>query len=138
MKSVVIDTNIVLSFVTDRDERQQQAALRLFEGAAAGTLRLVVPQVVLVEIVYVLENLYRHPASEVAGVIRDLLSMPHVAVENEVPWRAVRALWPRRVRDFAGGVLVAVAKAGGHLVASFDRRLNGSLRRLAVTAHRLR
>ena len=138
MKSVVVDTNVVLSFVTDRDPRQQRAAARLFESAASGELRLVLPQVVLVEIVYVLENLYGRPAAEAAGVIRDLLSMPHVAAENEVAWRTVLALWPRRVKDFADGVLVAVAKAGGHALASFDRRLTGSLRRLAVTPHPLR
>ena len=138
MKSVVVDTNVVLSFVTDRDPRQQRAAARLFEDAAKGTLALVLPQVVLVEIVYVLENLYRAPPEQVAGVIEDLLAMPRLAAENEVSWTAVLALWPERVRDFADAVLVAVAKAGGQALASFDRRLTRGLRRFGISSHPLR
>jgi predicted nucleic acid-binding protein len=138
VKSVVVDTNVVLSFVTDRDPRQQRAAARLFERAASRERRVILPQVVLIEIVYVLQNLYRMPAPETAGLLDDLLAMPSVEVDNEVAWHTVLGIWPGRVRDFADAVLVTVARAGDHAVASFDRKLTRALRSLGVASHPLR
>lgn len=137
MKGVVVDTNVVLSLITDRDLRQQSAASRFFGKAAAGELQIVLPQVVLVEIVYVLANLYRRPGPEIAALLGDLLAMPHLAVEDRVPWDSALRIWPQRVRDFADGVLVAVAKAGNHAFASFDRKLTRRVRRLAVESYPL-
>lgn len=138
MKSAVVDTNVVLSFVTDRDPAQQQAAARLFEQAASGELRVVLPQVVLIEIVYVLQNLYRTPAPETASLLDDLLAMPHVEADNEVAWHAVLEIWPSRVGDFADAVLVTVARTGDRAVASFDRKLKRALRSAGVKSLPLR
>ena len=85
-----------------------------------------------------LQNLYRTPVAEISGLLDDLLAMPHVAADNEVRWRAALEIWPSRVRDFADAVLITVAKAGGHAVASFDRKLTRALRHLAVASHPLR
>ena len=92
----------------------------------------------LVEIVYVLQNLYRTPVAEIAGLLNDLLAMPHVAADNEVQWHKVLEVWPARVRDFADAVLMTVARTGDHTVASFDRKLTPALRRLGVASHPLR
>jgi predicted nucleic acid-binding protein len=138
VKSVVVDTNVVLSFVTDRDLRQQRAAARLFEHAATGEHRIVLPQVVLIEIIYVLQNLYRTPPAQIAGLLEDLLAMPRLEADNEVAWHAVLEIWPGRVRDFADAVLMNVARTGDHAVATFDRKLGRALRRIGVASHPLR
>ncbi len=138
MKSVVVDTNVVLSFVTDRDPRQQRRAARLFESAASRELLIVLPQAVLIEIVYVLRNVYRVPDAEIAGLLGDLLEMPNVEVVDEVPWRSVLELWPRTIAELADAMLVTVSKAGGHALASFDRRLTRGLRRFGVASRPLR
>ena len=138
MKSAVVDTNVVLSFVTDRNPLQQRAAARLFDQAASGERRIVLPQVVLVEIVYVLQNLYQTPATETADLLDDLLAMPRVEVDNEVAWHAVLEIWPSRLRGLADAVLVTVAKAGDHAVASFDRKLKRALRSVGVASLPLR
>ena len=44
MKRIVIDTNVVISFLTDRDLRQQQMAGKLFEDAASARLEVVLHQ----------------------------------------------------------------------------------------------
>ncbi len=138
MNGVVVDTNVVLSFLTDRDPGQQRAAAKLFGQVATADVQIVVPQVVLTEIVYVLVNLYKISEEEVAGLLRELLTLPHVMAENHVSWSKVLATWPDRVPDFADAVLVTVARAGGHSVASFDRKLTRGLGRLGVSVHPLR
>lgn len=135
MKSVILDTNVVLSFVTDRDARQQELAARLFERAAAGEIRLLLPQIVLVELVYVLRNVYQAEDDLIAGILEDLLALPHLAETNEVEWPAVLKVWPKRIADFADAVLTCVARSERSAVASFDKAFGRRLKELGVAAY---
>jgi predicted nucleic acid-binding protein len=128
VRSVVLDTNVLVSFLTDRDAEQQARAAELIERGARNELRLVLPQIVATELVYVLTNLYEKPASEAAGVLRDLLGTPGVEPLDELPWSLLLDLWPETVPGFADAALVAVAKGGRHeAVATFDRGLRRTL-----------
>lgn len=86
MKRIVIDTNVVVSFLTDRDLRQQELAARLFQDAAAGSCEILLHQTVISELVYVLRNLYKQTPQDVAETIRELSEMPGVSVMDEMPW----------------------------------------------------
>lgn len=132
MKSVVVDTNVLVSFLTDRDPEQQARAAELLERGLRRELRLILPQIVATELVYVLTNLYERPVGEAASVLRDLLGTPGVEPVDELPWSLVLDLWPAAVSGFANAVLVAVAKRGKHdAVATFDRELQRTLDELA-------
>lgn len=41
MRQILLDTNVLVSYLTDRDPEQQKKAEALFEQAAAGTLALI-------------------------------------------------------------------------------------------------
>ena len=66
MKRIVVDTNVLVSFLTDRDARQQARAARLFEAAAAGEVQLILHQLVATELIYVLRTVYAVDAALVA------------------------------------------------------------------------
>lgn len=128
MTGVLVDTNVLVSFLTDRDLTQQERAAALVEQAAEGHTEVVVPQVVLVELVFVLTNLYQVTAGQVASMIRQLLDLPGVRPLNELSWPAVLNLWPERVPAFADAALAATARRERLAVATFDRRLVRKLR----------
>ena len=44
VKRVVLDTNVLVSFLTDRDAEQQEQAAALFETAAQGEAELILHQ----------------------------------------------------------------------------------------------
>ena len=133
MKRVVVDTNVLISFLTDRDSRQQARAARLFEAAAAGDVQLILHQLVATELIYVLRAVYAVDAGEVAATLHDLLALPGVTPTDELPWPAVFALWPRKVEGFVDAALVAVTRAGQHdALATFDGRFLRQLSRLGV------
>ena len=71
MQRVVVDANVLLSFITGRIERQRDIAKALLLRAAEGELAAIVPQFVVFETVYVLQSTYRVPANELAPMIRD-------------------------------------------------------------------
>lgn len=123
MKRIVVDTNVLVSFLTDRDLDQQERAGRLFAAAADGRAELILHQAVLTEMVYVLKNLYLVASDEIASTLADLLALPGISVVDEVAWTRLFELWPTKFRDFADALLALVAKTGGHDgIATFDRR----------------
>ncbi len=135
MKSVVIDTNVLVSLLTDRNAEQQAQAAALFEAAAEGEVELILHQMVLSEMVYVLGNLYKVEAAEIARTVDDLLSSSGVRPVNEVIWTRVLELWPDRVKDFADGVLTAVTlHERFDAVATFDQRFVKQLHREGLAA----
>lgn len=134
MKRVGVDTNVIVSFVTDRDPRQQARAAELFAAATAGVHEIVLPQAVLLETVYVLCNLYGAKPGAVSAILRDLQSLPGVDTVDRVDWSAVWSLWPGRVRDFGDACLTAQADAFDEL-ATFDAAFARRARRRGIASY---
>ena len=133
MKQILIDTNVVISFLTDRDPRQQETAARLFEDTAAAKHELILHQVVITEVIYVLQNLYKLTAAAVAATVRDLMDMPGIVIVDEMPWGRVFEIWPREISTYADATLAAVALSGSYdCVATFDRGFRNRLKRLGI------
>ncbi len=133
MKRIVVDTNVLVSFLTDRDAEQQDKADGLFRAAASGEHELHLPQVALIDMVYVLRNLYDQTAPEIAASLRDLLALPGVFPVDELSWAKVLGLWPGEIGSLTDAALVTIAKVGQYdAVATFDRPLGKLLRRQGV------
>ncbi len=130
MTRVVIDTNVLVSFLTDRNPEQQAQAAALFEAAVRGEVEIILHQMVISEMVYVLANLYGLKAVEIAQMIDDLLATAGVTTVDEVIWRRVLERWPKRFGDFADAVLAALASGRRYeAVATFDRKFIRQLRK---------
>lgn len=133
MSRVVIDTNVLVSFLTDRNVEQQAQAAALFEAAARGEIEIILHQMVISEMVYVLTNLYGLEAAEIARLLEDLLATAGVTPVDEVVWRRVLEHWPNRFADFADAILAAVCSTKRYdAVATFDRKLRRKLRKLEL------
>lgn len=132
MTSVVVDTNVVLSFLTDRNETQQARAASLFEAAGVEA-RFIVHQQVVTEMVYVLVNHYGQPRDLVRTIVEEFLSLPGVEVLDAVRWSRVLKLWPNSHRDFTDAVLADVATTvRSASVATFDEGFARSLERCGI------
>lgn len=133
---VLVDTDVLVSFLTDRDRAQQEQAAQLLGQAAEDEIEIVLYQLVLSEVVYVLVNLYSTPRDFVAQAIRHLLSLPGVLVRDQMPWPLVLELWPEEIGDFTDACLLAAAESGRvDRVATFDRRLLRRLRARGLKPH---
>ena len=133
MRRIVLDTNVLVSFLTDRNAEQQAQAAALFESAARAEAELMLHQTVIGEMVYVLRNLYRVERRDIARTLDDLLSTAGVTPVDEVIWSRVLALWPGAFPDFADAVLAAVtAQQRYDAVATFDQRFIRRLRRAGL------
>lgn len=129
MTSVIVDTNVVLSYLTDRDEHQQDQAALLFEAAGADT-KLVVHQQVVTEMVYALVNHYDQARALVSSVVEEFLALPGVEIVDALRWSRVLVLWPETYRDFTDAVLADLASAYRSApIATFDEAFSKCLER---------
>jgi predicted nucleic acid-binding protein len=136
--SLVIDTNALVSFVTDRDPAQQARVAAVIEMAARAQASLLCPQNVLTEFVYVLERVYGIESRRIARMIADFMDLPGVTVVDELDYSMLLALWPSPIPAYGDAVIAAVCLAHkGSAVATFDRKLRSRLRAARVPVHAL-
>ena len=135
-RRIVVDANVFVSFLVERNEKQRLAAKALLESAADGEIAAVVPQFAVFEIAYVLQSFYGIPAAEVATLIGEMISLPGVAVIDNCPWKKVFEHWPSQIQGLADAATVAVAIANRYdAVATFDQKMRNRMRSLGVESY---
>jgi predicted nucleic acid-binding protein len=135
MTSVVVDTNVLISFLTDRNEKQQELAQGVLQAAADRELDLMVHQQVLTELIYVLLNVYGQRRERVSEVVRDLVALPGVCIVDTIEWSRVFDLWPDPFSDFTDAVLaVSCETARNEAIVTFDEDFKRRLIRLGLSS----
>lgn len=136
MKRIGVDTNVILSLITDRDAGQQERAAGLFAAALAGEHAVVVHQMVISEVAYVMCSVYDTKPGKVGAALRDLLALPGVVAIDALDWSEVWKLWPRSVKDLGDACLAAVAKSDAFdALATFDAAFSKRLRRQGLSTY---
>ncbi len=122
MKHFIIDTNALISFVTDRSPAQQEVVAKLFEQAAQAKATVFCPQNVLVEFAYVMDKVYRQPKLLIRQMLADFIALPGVTVVHDGDFAEVLDLWPEPIADL-GDALVAATARGAKKAAlvTFDK-----------------
>jgi predicted nucleic-acid-binding protein len=116
-----LDTNVLARYYVEDNadteaERQREAARRLIESGRP----LMVCKTVLLELEWVLRGYYGFAQDDIVSVLRHLLSLPHVTVEDRTA--VERALSYREAGiDFADALHHA-SYQGCASMASFDDR----------------
>jgi len=138
VRRYVIDTNALISFVTDRNPEQQQEIAPLFESAAHMKAVIFCHQHVLTEFIYVLDRIYQVPKDEIGRMIKDLIEMPGIEVIQEVDFNTILSWWPDPIPDFGDALIAAAGKARSRaMVVTFDRKFAAKLKALGISTSTL-
>lgn len=115
------DTNVVVRYLVQDDEKHAKAAGRLFDACDRGEVVIVILPEVLAECVFVLESFYEQARGDIASVLSRLISSPGIEIE-ETPIRLDALERYRRTKaHFVDSVIAATAAAESLPVASFDQ-----------------
>ncbi|HAB17721.1 MAG TPA: PIN domain-containing protein [Verrucomicrobiota bacterium] len=120
----LVDTNVLLRFLTGQPLNQAEATKKLLEDAAAGEVVLEVSPVIAAEAYYTLTSFYEIPRAEAARKIAALLRRRGVKVSDSVQVFDALDRLQRTNVGFADAFLAAGAAMESVSVASFDRDLD--------------
>jgi len=121
---IALDTNVLVRFLVEDDERQSQKATRFIKSALKRDERLFVSDIVMCETVWVLSSAYRFSRTEIVEALTGLLRARNMVFSSSD--RLARALhaYSTSKGDFADYLIRGHAReAGADEVATFDRAL---------------
>lgn len=138
MKTVVIDTHALISFLTDRNPEQQDKIASLLQDAAELRITVLIHHHVLSEFVYVLDSIYEIPKTSINAMISDLAEMPGIEFISSLDVATLLSLWPESVADYSDAMIVSASLAvKGSVIATFDKNLRKSLSRLNLNTFQM-
>ena len=123
MKSLFVDTNLIVRHLVQDHEKHARAAAKLFAACDRGELVLHILPVVLAECVFVLDSFYQHARSDIAGALSRLISSAGVQVLDLPVHLDALDRYRKNKVHFVDCVIAANAAAERKAVASFDRDL---------------
>jgi predicted nucleic acid-binding protein len=134
--TVVIDTNALISFVTDRNKSRQNKMAGLFENSARLRLSILCPQNVITEFIYVLDRVYNVQSQVIKDMICDFVTMPGIEVVHEVNLKTLFSYWPDKIPDYGDAIVASVCKVRKKaMIATFDRKFSAALKRLGFSVY---
>ena len=134
MKKYIIDTNALISFVTDRNQEQQVKIDKLFNDAARLRIMVLCPQNVLTEFVYVMDKVYQIPKSEINKIVRDFIDMPGIEVVHDLNMKTLISYWPEVFKDYGDAIIATLCKnTKGSLIVTFDRKFRAKLKKIGLS-----
>jgi len=138
MKKIIIDTNGLISFVTDRNIEQQKKIAQLLQDAAKLKITIQCHHHVISEFVYVLSTVYGCRGNDIHRMISDFIAMPGIEISTSVDMPTLLNYWPDRITDYGDAVIAAQCKnSKGSAIATFDKKLKKSIENLGLQTYNL-
>ena len=122
-KRAVIDTNLLVRYLTEDDPSKANDVKRLLLKAGQGEIRLLIPSVVIAELVWVLQSFYKLERSEIVPLLNAILHTHGVEVSDKTVVSDAIAIYRDEAIDFIDAWIVAFAKAAEvRAIYTFDRK----------------
>ncbi len=119
----IIDTSVLLRFLTSDSIEKKEKFKRLVKDADKEKSILFIPLIVVIELVYVLEKIYRLPKDDVREKVESLEALSVVEVESEdVVLEALR-IYVEEGLKFGDAMILAKSRTSGiKPVYTFDKK----------------
>lgn len=119
----VIDTNLLVRYLTEDDPSRANDVKRLLLKAGRGEIRLLIPSVVIAELVWVLQSFYKLDRGEIVPLLNAILRTHGVEVGDKAVVSDAIAIYGATAMDFIDAWIVAFAKAAEvRAIYTFERK----------------
>jgi predicted nucleic-acid-binding protein len=117
------DTNVLVRWLVEDDDRQTLRAQKLFEAARSSQASLFVPVTVMLELEWVLRSRYQFDKATVLGAINALLETQELEFQDEAALERAMHLYRSGLAEFADCVHAGICAAAGRApMWTFDER----------------
>ena len=122
-KRAVIDTNILVRYLTNDNPSKAKAVDSLLNKALKGELKILIPSIVIAELVWVLESFYEMRANEIAELVEAVVNTPGVEVTDKSIIIFALKLYRAKNMDFIDAWIIEFAKNSNvNTIYTFDKR----------------
>ena len=122
-KEVVIDTNLLVRYLTDDEPQKAKAVDALLNSAAKGELKILIPSIVIAELVWILESFYKMMPDDITGLVEAILNTPGVDTQDKSVIKAALKIYRSKKIDLIDAWIIEFAKAkGAKRIYTFDRK----------------
>jgi predicted nucleic acid-binding protein len=121
MNACLVDTNLIIRFLTGEPETLAIRARDLFAANEAGDVALKIVPLVVAEAVFVLSGkVYGYERAAVVAALIPFLQAPTLDVEKRDVLLLALELYRDHAIDYVDACLAAEARLTGQAIASFD------------------
>ena len=122
-KDIVIDTNLLVRYLTDDEPQKAKAVDTLLNSAAKGELKILIPSIVIAELVWVLESFYKMMAEDITGLVEAILNTPGVDTQDKSVIKAALTLYRSKKIDLIDAWIIEFARTkGAKRIYTFDKK----------------
>lgn len=121
MARLLLDTNVIVRFLTGDHPAHSPRSRSLFARAAAGDVTLAVTDLALAETVWVLQSFYKLDRGAIAAALKDLIESTGIEVENKAVLLSALRNFAQTDVNFVDAYHATIAAAESIAIASFDR-----------------
>lgn len=122
-KDVVIDTNLLVRYLTDDEPQKARAVDTLLNAAAKGEIKILIPSVVIAELVWVLESFYKMMPGDITELVEAILNTPGVDTQDRSVIKGALKLYDSKQIDLIDAWIIEFARAkGAKRIYTFDKK----------------
>ena len=133
MKKYIIDTNALISYVTDRHPDQQKKMAGIFQEVVKLKAVILCSPNVLTEFIYVLDKVYGVPKTDIRRMVKDFLALPGIQLVHEIDFESVLKFWPESLPDFGDAIVASLGTLyKGSVIVTFDLKFMHALKKLGL------
>ncbi len=127
------DTNTILRYLLGDEPRLYEKAAKIFEKVRTGEEKIVIPESVLVECIYVLTKFYKVPKKEASSKLQELLHYRGVANDDRDELiEALTTFSGKSSLDIVDCILCAKVKKPNMSLFTFDEALLSHSKRASL------
>ncbi len=123
MNYIILDTNIIIRFITADDKIKQEKAARLFEKIKEGKITAFIHDVIFAEIVFVLvsKKLYNLPKNKIQALLLPIVNLANIKLNSKKRIKRALELFVKYSIDFEDALIATDAENKKTEIISFDR-----------------
>lgn len=123
MNSIILDTNVIIRFLTADDKIKQEKSARLFEKIKEEKITALIHDVIFAEIVFVLvsKKLYGLSKHKIQALLLPIVNLTNIKFNSKKKIKRALELFALYDIDFEDALISADAENEKAEIISFDR-----------------
>jgi len=117
----IIDSNIILRFLTNDVPEKAERCEELLKRVEEGKESVEIPLLVIAEIIYVLEKVYKESKTKIYSLLEPILKLRKVYIHNKKILLKALELYAKRKIDFTDAWLSVYAGEKKSAIYSYDK-----------------